>query len=401
MSTRLEVWLEGVHAGQFVFAGDGAVTFQYDPDAPATPISLSLPRSGRHARRAAAHFLENLLPDLPAARAAMARAYGAASTSTHDLLAKAGGDVAGGLVLTAEGKDLRQTPALLNPALDRDIAGRIDSIKRDPNAWMPHGVGARFSLAGTQGKFALAEVDGDWYWSNGAVPSTHIVKPGRSDLHEIEEAEAGALRLAARAGLPASRASVLRVDGQTAFITERFDRQRVAAGLARRLHAEDFAQAAGFGPDAKYDMTAHQAIQLLGVADEKLVREFIRLLAFNTFIGNADAHAKNYSVLLRPDGISLAPLYDSVPVVLYPKFSQQLAMRISGARTSRAVTLDHWRKLARKVDLDEDEMVDLIRSVAGAVLEHNDGAWDALGDRSGSVLRSAVHKNAALILDER
>ncbi|KAB1640989.1 HipA N-terminal domain-containing protein [Gulosibacter chungangensis] len=98
MSARIEAWLEGHYAGQFVF-DDGVVSFQYADEAPATPISLSLPRDRPASRRAAQSFLENLLPEQAQVRARMAEIYGAASTDAFDLLSAAGGDLSGGLVL--------------------------------------------------------------------------------------------------------------------------------------------------------------------------------------------------------------------------------------------------------------------------------------------------------------
>jgi serine/threonine-protein kinase HipA len=82
VTRALEAWLEGVHVGRFTRAPDGAVRFAYDDGAPATPISLSLPRDGQATRQAAAHFLENLLPDEHHTRARMAQAYEASGTGT-------------------------------------------------------------------------------------------------------------------------------------------------------------------------------------------------------------------------------------------------------------------------------------------------------------------------------
>ena len=395
MTRRLEAWLEGRHIGCFISTPDGGVSFSYDATAPATPISLSLARNGRSARTAAAHFLANLLPDEERARARLASAYGARSTATLDLLDAAGGDVAGGLVLVSDGQSPDVAVTQLNPALDRDIADRIASIKRDPDDWAPTDAPARFSLAGTQGKFALARVEGDWYWSNASVPSTHIVKPGRADLRNIEAAEVAALTLARSAGIRASEVGVLHAVDQTAFLATRFDRTP-AGMLARRLHAEDMAQALGIAPTHKYAPTVKQVLAVLAPvdADGELARGFLSQLVFNTIVGNADAHAKNYSVLIRPDGLEWAPLYDVVPVGLYPELDQQLAMPIAGARRSSAVSLDHWRKLARTTGRDPDRMVATVRAVAGRVADLNDHAWDALDADQATLLRTSVGRVA-------
>ncbi|MCL2467235.1 MAG: HipA domain-containing protein [Micrococcales bacterium] len=394
---RLEAWLEGQHVGQFVF--DEPVRFCYDPDAPATPVSLSLPRDAPAARHAAAAFLENLLPDHERARAHLASAYGARSTRPADLLAAAGGDIAGGLVLVPEGEAAPAGPAVLNPALERDVADRINAIKIDPDAWAPRGVSARFSLAGTQGKFALARIDDDWYWSNATVPSTHIVKPAHPDLRGLEAAEAAALTLAARVGVPAAAASVLHAGDQTAFLVGRFDRDPTPGPLARRLHAEDFAQALGVRPEAKYQVSARQAAALLATVDTdgSLVRAFFAQLVFNTVIANADAHAKNYSVLLRPGRIRMAPLYDAVPIALYPQFDQALAMRVAGARHPRTASLHHWRRLARTIALDEDEATTIVTTVAARISDLNDTAWTTLDDDQATLLRHTITQNTEAI----
>ncbi|MCJ1683713.1 HipA domain-containing protein [Rathayibacter sp. VKM Ac-2928] len=400
MTERLEAWLEGRHAGRFTRDADGRIGFSYSDDAPSTPISLSLPREGTTTRAAAARFLDNLLPDQEHTRRRMAQAYGVASTGTFDLLRTVGGDVAGGLVLLPDGEAPPTGLAQLNPALDRDVADRINSIKLDPDAWVPRQTPARFSLAGTQGKFALARVDRNWYWSNAAVPSTHIVKPARPEHLHLEEAEAAALTLAAEAGLPAPRAAVLQMTDQTAFVVERFDRVFDDTVFATRLHAEDLAQALGVDVARKYSVTAAQIVEKLRSVDATggVVRAFLRQLAFNVLLGNADAHAKNYSVLLRPDAVSLAPIYDAVPTGLYPAFDQELAMRIAGARFPQAVTQNHWRKLARTSGIDEEEVVTLVEEVARGVAARNDTAWRTLDDDQATLLKETVERNVAVAL---
>lgn len=395
MTRYLEAWFENLHVGQFIVDADATV-FRYDDDAPETPISLSLPRDGSATRRAATNFLENLLPDHEHTRVRLAATYGARSTETVDLLQKAGGDIAGGLVLLPAGTEPKTIAAEMNPALDRDIADRIRSIKHDPDSWAPDDLPARFSLAGTQGKFAIASIDGDWFWSNAAIPSTHIVKPGRPDLRGVEDAELAALNLAHAVGVSAPSARVLRVADQHAFAVERFDRAVQSGPLPRRLHAEDLAQARGISPDNKYGVTARQVIDTLRPVDPSgtLVTSFLTQLAFNTLVGNADAHAKNYSILLGQNGITFAPIYDVVPVGPYPAYDHKLAMRIAGARMAVEVTIAHWRKLARTSGLDEDIVTHLVVNMARNILEHNDGAWDDLHPDQREVVRTAVARHA-------
>ncbi|MFC4375218.1 HipA domain-containing protein [Nocardia halotolerans] len=364
MTRVLHAWLAGHFAGSFTAERSGLIRFDYSDSAPSTPISLSLPRGGGATRRAAVNFLDNLLPDNASARHRMASVYGLGSIDTFDLLAEAGGDVAGGLVLSARDEPPTIGPLVLDPATDADVAGRIDAVKRSPDQWVDASTPARFSLAGTQGKFALADIGGEWYWSNATVPSTHIVKPARPGLAGLEDVEAMALTLAAQVGVGAPSARVVQVLDQTAYLVERFDRVR-SGQIAGRLHAEDIAQAMGRSPDEKYGVSALQVLRLLREqVDDQIAYDFVGQLAFNTFVGNADAHAKNYSLLLRHDNIALAPMYDVVPVGLYPEFDQKLAMRIGGARYAAEVTPAHWRKLARTSGLAEDRVAEMVATLA-------------------------------------
>lgn len=396
---RLEAWLEGHHAGAFVWDDEDRVSFEYAQDAPATPVSLSLPRDATHAKRAAGRFLANLLPDHKTARSRMATAYGAASTDTFDLLSAAGGDVAGGLVLTPEGDEPGTGRVDFLAAQARDIAGRIEALKQDADAWVPDDVPARFSLAGTQGKFALARVGSEWFWSHGGLPSTHIVKPANPRLPELEGLEADSLGLAQASGITASEAEVLDVGGATAFIVKRFDREVQETGIARRLHVEDFAQAMGVDSARKYEPSAIQIIRMLKTANSnhELAYGFVRQFAFNTILSNADAHSKNYSLMLRPDHVDLAPLYDTIPIGVYPEYDQHLAMKVSHASRPQQASPDHWRKLAVRSGIQPDRVVTEVASIARNMEEQNATAWKQVSAQLRDRVRAIIERNAAVV----
>lgn len=402
-TSRLEAWLDGARVGAFVRDTNARVSFIYADDAPSMPISLSLPRDRPHARRAAERYLENLLPDHKDTRQRMADTVGARSTDVFDMLAIVGADVAGGLVLLPESETPGPARTVFVTATDRDIAHRIASIKQDPDAWLPSDAPAKFTLAGTQGKFALAKVAGEWYWPNASVPSTHILKPGHPRLEHVQELEVETLQLARDAGVTAPPAEILKVGGQSAFMIERFDREPGINGTARRAHAEDLTQARGVSPDRKYEVGAGQALETLKAADpsHRLAEAFVRQLAFNTIVTNADAHAKNYSVLVHADRIDMAPLYDSLALGLYGKrFDQGLAMPITGAKFPQAVTPDHWRKLATKAGLDEERTMYTVTNVAQRTAERLPDAWPGLPTDSRDLLRRIVERNVASTLGE-
>ena len=403
MNRVLHAWLEGQYVGEFAVDGSGRITLRYDDAAPDTPVSLSLPRDGKISDRAPGRFLDNLLPDRPEARDWMRRVTGARSTSTFDLLEEVGGDVAGGLVLLPAPELPQPAATALLLADDDAIAFRISSLHDDPDRWWERSDPARFSLAGTQPKFALANVAGTWFWPNASVPSTHIIKPAFSANRGAEHAEVAAERLAADIGIVAPRADVLDVVGEQAYLVERFDRAPQPSGFAARLHMEDLAQALGRSGADKYRIGAKPILQLLLQHDASgtAAHDFLRQAAFNAAIGNADAHAKNYSVLLRPAGVELAPLYDALPTRLWPGYDEQLAMRIGGAQYTQELTLDHWSKLADQSGLDVDRARVEVQRVYDDVADRIDTAWNDLDDDPATRMRGLVAEQTAKIAGPR
>ena len=174
--------------------------------------------------------------------------------------------------------------------------------------------------------------------------------------------------------------------------TDRSRRETSDGQIARRLHAEDLAQSLGRSPTGKYGVNAAQVIGLLNQVDPSadLTYAYIRQLAFNVVIGNADAHATNYSVLLRPGGVELAPLYDAVPVGLYPEYDQPLAMKIGGAQFARQVSRAHWQKLAEKTGLDPDRTIAVTIQVAEAAADRAGSAWAGMEDGHRLAMEQAV-----------
>ncbi len=167
--------------------------------------------------------------------------------------------------------------------------------------------------------------------------------------------------LAREVGVEASRSQRVEFLGQSTFIVERWDR---ADGM--RLHAEDMNQALGRPLTDKYSVTAPQVAKVL--AEHRMTRRFVRQLAFNAAFGNADAHAKNYSVLLAGRQVVLAPLYDAVPVYFWPGYDTRYAMAIGKARHPAELTEKNWRAFADEAELDPDlvceEAFGVIRAVA-------------------------------------
>lgn len=382
--SALEVWWDGRHVGQFVKDRSGT-RLRYDDDAPETPVSMSLPRHGRAAAASADRWLRNLLPDNPRVLARWRSTY--RTSDAFELVGQVGHDLAGAIVLLPEGSSPDAAETVAQPIGDDDLAARILSLRNDPDAWQDpatHGR-VRFSLAGTQGKFTAAHVADQWFWPTATLPSTHIFKPGDARYEQLEPVEAATLALAAHAGVRAPAAAVFQALGQTSFMVERFDRD-LSRDIARRLHTEDLAQALGREPGMKYGVSAAQVIELMTRVGPQAPYDFLQQLAFNTFIGNGDAHAKNYSLLLAGP-VRLSPLYDAVPTQAYgrshPELDTRLAMPIAGARRPAEVTVNHWRKLARVTGLDEERVVQIAVDVARTVTDVGEDVYRDAGVTGG------------------
>ena len=219
----------------------------------------------------------------------------------------------------------------------------------------------RLSLAGAQNKIPVRYSEGQlWLPVNGA-PSTHILKPTLQPQARFPDAvinEAFCLRLAAALGMDVPNVIVL-TEPEPALLIERYD--RVTRGdRIERLHQLDMCQLAGVLPDQKYETDGgpgfHDCFALvdrhsaLPAADRLSLVDWI---VCNYLIGNADAHAKNLSMLYGQDGrLRLAPAYDLMALGYWPDLSEKMAMAIGGERRPDWVQARHWQRLCDSVGLN-------------------------------------------------
>ena len=122
---------------------------------------------------------------------------------------------------------------------------------------------------------------------------------------------------------------------EMALIVTRFDRTPEG-----KLRAEDFAQILcrprGQGDDGKYQASYEEVAEVIKThsvrPDIDLAKLFRRLIVFS-IVANTDAHLKNFTLLERPEGLRLSPLYDVVNVGLYgERYGQTLALEIDGKK---------------------------------------------------------------------
>lgn len=271
--------------------------------------------------------------------------------------------------------------------LGKDLPGAMTIRPSDGEAWPPDNGGnednakedvkkrranaLRFSLAGVQLKFsAVKNATGGLTIPAEGVGGSWIVKLPSMRHEDVPQNEYAMMKLAEMIGMdvpeiqlidPASISGLPdgmdKLKGQ-ALAVKRFDRANGGP-----VHIEDFAQVFGFYPDDKYGKASYRNIAKV-IATEignEGTAEFVRRLVFNALIGNADMHAKNWS-LIYPDRrqAALAPAYDFVSTVHYlPDDNSALSF----GRTKRMDKLsrDELAYMAGKARMPENLVLDAAR----------------------------------------
>ncbi len=387
---RLAFGLYGRRAGVIERIG-GRIRLDYDADyigrPDPTPLSLSLPLAGEPARtaRAVNAYLAGLLPDHKNLRDRWSRRHAVRLGDNFGLVAAIGLDCAGGAVFAREDEivDALASKGHIEPVSRAWIAERLRTLRHDQNAW--HEDDEHWSLAGGQGKFTLTRLPDGWGVGSGAVPSTHIVKPGIGWIDGQALAEHVSMRTLALAGLPVAETQFDVFEDQPAIIVARFDR-RDDAGRIDRIHQEDMLQALAVMPEHKYEADAGPGVEriarlLRSVAGGDAVARFADAVVANHLLAAPDAHAKNYSVLLAGGQVALAPMYD-VSTGLLPRPGGRLfrtgAMSIGGEKRFGDVEAKNWRKFAGIVGQEEDRLLARVSELADVIPRAFAAALDEL-----------------------
>jgi len=303
-------------------------------------------------------FFSNLLPE-ETMRNYLAERAGVNPAREFFLLWVLGQDLAG--AITVESADGEALP----PNVYQDIE---DETKTDGPM--------RFSLAGVQLKFsAVQQANGGLTIPATGQGGSWIVKLPSSRFEAVPENEYSMMELARMLGMDVPETQLLPINritnipngigkfGDNAFVIKRFDR---ADGQA--VHIEDFAQVFGVYPQDKYKKASMRNIaQVIGIeGQDEDIAEFTRRLVFNTLIGNADMHLKNWSVIYKDKRTaSIAPAYDFVSTIPYIP-DDSASLKVSRSKKFSDFTLDELSHLAAKAMLPEKLVLDTAKqTVAG------------------------------------
>lgn len=240
----------------------------------------------------------------------------------------------------------------------------------------------RFSLAGVQLKFsAVKNAPGGLTIPVSGTGGSWIVKLPSNRFEDVPKNEFSMMELARKMGMDVPETSLVDIQdianipsgiekfGNQAFVIKRFDRNDDGTSV----HIEDFAQIFGVRPADKYKKaTMRRIAQVIGIeGQEKDIEEFVRRLVFNTLIGNADMHLKNWSLIYKdPQTPSISPAYDFVSTIPYIK-DEKLALKVSNSKRFDEFSMDELAHLAAKARLPEK----LVLNTASETVERFHEVW--------------------------
>jgi serine/threonine-protein kinase HipA len=135
--------------------------------------------------------------------------------------------------------------------------------------------------------------------------------------------------------------------------------------------------------------------------------EIVRLLdlvILNVLCANTDAHAKNYSIMIRGNGASLAPAYDIMCGEVWRGVTKNLAQKIAGKSRGDDLGAKDWQRFARDCGLNPKQVLDRVAELAkGAMAEAQAAAEEVAAMPAGpheilEPAREAVERRACKLL---
>ena len=348
MAKELSVRLQGVQVGVLRLV-NGKMEFTYDENAQ-NPISLSLPlQKEPFKEKVCRAFFGGLLPENPNMRELLAKKYNINVNDDFKLLKEIGRDCAGALSfheMTEPQKSYQMLKIEGSILSDEELTKYLEELPYRPY------LGKRLSLAGAQEKTAVCVINGKIALPNDDIPTTHIIKTTLPKYVQSIQNEYICMKVAKEIGLEVAEVEIRKVGEIEFLLVERFDRKYSNNLECERILQEDFAQSLGVQARDKYKVTFKDCLKVLNKtatpANSKL--RFVRQVIFNYLIGNTDAHAKNFSVYLTNDGITLTPAYDLLCSSIYD-CDQRIAMKIGKARYYSDVTEKDWEIFAQDLDI--------------------------------------------------
>ncbi|HDR9487858.1 TPA: HipA domain-containing protein [Burkholderia aenigmatica] len=419
MVHRLRISTNGSLVGQLTYdARQDDYGFSYDPTwqarADAFALSPCIPLDGRSLPVGAVQrFIGNLLPEGRALEVAAAM-YQLSKDNVFGLIRMLGKEPVGALSFLPDDGARAQAPDALESERRVISAEELtDRIRKRDTIPFPVWDGrVRLSIAGHQDKLQVLVEGEQFALVEGALSSTHILKPESGNPHApfMVANEHFCMTLAARMGLPVAPVEIRRIP-EPILLIERFDRivttepddpTRVSA--VRRLHVIDGCQALDLPATLKYERNLGNNADVRnireGVSFEKLFSltpcletpaaartAMLRWALLQLLIGNSDAHGKNISFFVSGGGLAPAPLYDLVCVNVYgDAYVQDMAMAYGDVFRTEELTAFALADFAHRTQIrpsfvarEMSKMASLARTLAPELAKSDVYAGDERG----------------------
>ncbi|NLY64542.1 MAG: type II toxin-antitoxin system HipA family toxin [Alcaligenaceae bacterium] len=347
--------------------------FEYDPQwlasEKAFPLGLVPLEGGVLQGSLPESFFENLLPegDLRIYLSQQRKA-----STLFSLLYEVAGDTAGAFTLLPEG----QVPGSFNykktswqelaNLFTQSVTPVIDIQDNQ----------ARISLAGAQHKLSVLLRDNNVYLPEGIAPSSHIIKPDILRFDGIWDSalnETIIMRTANYWGLPVPH--VFYEPATRSCVVKRFDRFENKDGSLGRLVQYDLCQLSGELSNKKYEKEGGPSVKDCVLLIKKHssqpaidLKNFVRWLIFNLYVGNNDSHAKNLSMYRLSNGhFVLTPFYDLMSTRVYSGLSPEFAFSIGGEYKPGSIGRDNIVGLANDIGMRPRFVLDIATELVHAV----------------------------------
>ncbi len=414
----MKLFYEDRVVGEIEISSNAEPSFVYSDewmiDRDAFPLSSTMPKSEkRHAWSVLAPWLINLLPENSDDLKAMARLLDVPVEDVLALLERVGRDTSGAISFAERGSTTSDVIPIPTPA---DLERIIAELPAKP--FLAGEEGVSMSLAGVQTKLAVRKLaDGSLGIPINGAPSSHILKPDSPRLPGGVQNEALCLTLADLCGIEAPEVTTGKAGERSYLLVKRYDRQDID-GRLRRSHQEDFCQALGLPPSAKYQhgsaykgpkVKFRDMMDRLRLLNASEAEKLWDRLVFNVLCCNTDAHAKNYSLHVFSDAFELTPIYDVMCAEAWPALTQNLAFDVDSQRKRRDIELRHWQREAKACGFSERFAPIRVRKLATSILQNIDeasrrvqampaGTHFMLPEFEGAIKASCEH---ALVILER
>lgn len=227
---------------------------------------------------------------------------------------------------------------------------------------------SRISVSGVQEKFPVVLDGGVIRLAREGERSTHILKPAPWDetidsRKYIPVNEHLTMHIASKVyGIRIAENSLcLSTDGQTAYITKRFD----IAPDGSKMEMEDFASVVGrseqtdgqyFKYSGSYEEIAagiRKNVSAWMVDTERL----LDLIVFNYIYGNGDDHLKNFSLIRNGEDYRLAPAYDLLNTSLHVRGDD---FGLDGGLSPNLVRSDVYEQTGHPCRVDFERFAQLV-----------------------------------------